>query len=128
MIKRLVIVAFIGLFVATGAFGSGFSKKGKSGGISVEYSSPKPLVVGNNDMKIVLKKGAEPIEGAKVSMKVFMPEMPGMPYMEYVDSAKEVGDGVYEVMMNFSMGGTWQVRIEIEHKDKKNLFRSSVIL
>lgn len=113
----------------TGSFA--FTKSGKAGrDAKVTYMSRKKLVVGNNPiaMDITDKKG-NPLVGADVEMKVFMPEMPGMPYMEYKDKAKNVKDGKYFTIMNFSMTGTWQVRIYITTKEgKKLLHKSSVIL
>jgi len=56
-----------------------------------------------------------------------MPEMPGMPYMEEVKTMSASGDA-YSSNVNFSMGGTWQVKIFIEADGKKYKHSSSVIL
>ncbi len=126
--RKFLALFVVGLFFVSGVYADGFSKKGKTAGVEVEYSTAKPLVVGTNDFTISLSKGDTPLKGAEVIMKVFMPEMPGMPYMEYIGEAKESGEGVYEVMINFSMGGTWQVRIEFESEGKKYRYKSSVII
>lgn len=108
-----------------------FEKSGPLGrGGELAYMSKKGLVVGNNAMVIEVKdKAGNPINNAKVEMKVFMPEMPGMPYMEYVDGAKFITDGKYFTIMNFSMAGTWQVRVYVTTEDgKKMMHKSSVIL
>lgn len=108
-----------------------FTKSGPAGrSAEVTYMSRKKLVVGNNPIAIEIKdKKGNPIENATVEMKVFMPEMPGMPYMEYKDASKYIQDGKYFTLMNFSMAGTWQVRIYITTKDgQKLLHKSSVIL
>jgi len=117
------------LFVSSTAFASdAFVKKEKAGSLKLEYSSVKPLVVGDNDIKIVIKKGSKVFSGAKVTFKIFMPEMPGMPYMDDIVEANELEDGVYRVKSSISMGGTWQVRIYIERDGKKYRAKSSVIL
>jgi len=126
--KILKVVMAI-LFVSSTAFASdAFVKKAKAGSLKVEYSSIKPLVVGYNDIEIVVKKGSKVFDGAKVTFKIFMPEMPGMPYMDDIVEANEIEEGVYRVKSSISMGGTWQVRIYIERDGKKYRAKSSIIL
>ena len=128
---KLVMALTIGLFfVACGddTSSQGFTKSGKAGGLAVTYSSNKPLVVGDKMIDITITDGGKVISNAtKVEMKIFMPEMPGMPYMEDILLMKPSGDG-YHGSVNFSMGGTWQVKIFIEKDGKKYKHSSSVIL
>ncbi len=105
----------------------GFSKSGKAGSLDVTYSSPKPLVVGNNNISVKISEHGKVVKGAKVDFKIFMPEMPGMPYMEEVQNFKSNGD-IYNGTVNFSMGGTWQVKVFIEKDGKKYKYSSSVII
>jgi len=105
----------------------GFSKSGKAGSLDVTYSSPKPLVTGNNSISVRVMDHGKVVKGAKVDFKTFMPEMPGMPYMEDVQSLSANGD-IYNGNINFSMGGTWQVKIFVEKDGKKYKYSSSVIL
>jgi hypothetical protein len=88
----------------------------KVDGYSVKLTSKKPLVVGNNDIEIQLLKDGEVDKEAKVKIKFFMPEMPGMPYMEYKEKLKLEGD-VYKGVVNFSMGGTWQYHLKFKKAD-----------
>ena len=127
---KLILTLVIGLFfVACGVSNDvqGFSKSGKAGSLKVTYSSDKPLTVGDNSIEVNIKKDGKPLTGAKVDFKVFMPEMPGMPRMEEVKSLSTVGEN-YGGNVNFSMGGTWQVKIYIEKDGKKYKYSSSVIL
>lgn len=127
MKKLAIIVAGIMLMFSS-AFAQGFVNKGKVGNISVEISSQKPLSVGDNNFVIKLFKGDKPLNNAKVTFKVFMPEMPGMPAMEHSDEAKFKKDGVYSSMLGFCMSGTWQINILIETQDgKKARYKSSLI-
>ena len=126
--KKILSILVVLSFLVSGVYASGFSKKGKAGAIKVEISSEKPLVSGNNEFKIELKKAGKAVNNAKVKMQIFMPEMPGMPYMEYEDIASFKKDGEYKVKINFGMGGTWQVRIFIESEGKKYRYKSSVII
>ncbi|CAA6811012.1 MAG: Unknown protein [uncultured Sulfurovum sp.] len=126
---KLVSLLTLGLFfVACGDSASeGFTKSGKAGSLDVTYSSAKPLVVGDNTMHVSITDGGKALTGAKVEMKVFMPEMPGMPYMDYIKVLDASGDK-YSGNINYSMGGTWQVKIYIEKDGKKYKHSSSVIL
>ena len=126
---KLISLLTLGLFfVACGDSSSeGFTKSGKAGSLAVTYSSAKPLVVGDNTMNIAVTQDGKALTGAKVEMKVFMPEMPGMPYMDFIKEMK-ASDDAYNGNINFSMGGTWQVKIYIEKDGKKYKHSSSVIL
>jgi hypothetical protein len=85
-------------------------------------------VVGDNTINVKITENGEVVtDVTKVELKVFMPEMPGMPYMEEVKTMSTSGDN-YSGNVNFSMGGTWQVKIYIEKDGKKYKHSSSVIL
>ena len=99
---------------------------GEKNGYTVNLTSDKSLIVGNNDLFVVLSKDGNEVKDVKVKIKVFMPEMPGMPYMEYKAKAKFI-DGKYKMMVNFSMGGTWQYHLKFKSKDGKiHTIRGSV--
>ena len=129
---KIASILTVGLFfTACGGSNSsgseGFTKSGKAGSLDVTYSSPKPLVVGNNNISVKISDHGKAVKGAKVDFKIFMPEMPGMPYMEEVQTLSENGD-IYNGTVNFSMSGTWQVKIFVEKDGKKYKHSSSVIL
>lgn len=129
LLKLISIMIVTLFFVACGDGGDtqGFSKSGKAGNLDITYSSAKPLVVGDNVMEIKIMDAGQAVTGATVEMKVFMPEMPGMPYMEYIKTMSPSGEA-YTGSINYSMGGTWQVHIFIEKDGKKYKHTSSVIL
>jgi hypothetical protein len=85
-------------------------------GYDLKISSQKSLIVGTNDLNIELSKDGTAITDVKVKFKVFMPEMPGMSYMEYEDKAV-LENGIYKVNINFSMSGTWQYQLKFKTKD-----------
>lgn len=126
--KKILTLLVALSFLASGLYASGFSKKGKAGSISIEIESNKALTTGNNEFEIKLNKAGKAVDNAKVTMKVFMPEMPGMPYMEYEDEATFDKNGEYKAKINFSMGGTWQVRVFIESEGKKYRYKGSLII
>ena len=129
MVKWTLGVIVGVFFIACGGSDEvqGFSKSGNSGSLKITYSSDKPLTVGDNTIEVNIKKDGKPLTGAKVDFKISMPEMPGMPYMEEVKSLSATGNS-YSGNINFSMGGTWQVKIYIEKDGKKYKYSSSVIL
>lgn len=106
-----------------------FEKEAKSRSAVITLSSDKPLVVGNNTIIFQVKKDGKLTSGDKITVKAFMPAMPGMPYMENKDQARELGNGKYESIVNFSMGGTWQIQIFVTPANgKKYKVKTSINL
>jgi len=102
--------------------------KGMKNGYNVALQSEKSLVVGDNNFFVTLAKDGAAVTNAKVKAKFYMPEMPGMPYMEYVGKGKLI-DGKYKMLINFSMGGTWQYQLKFKTEDGKiHKIRGSVNL
>jgi hypothetical protein len=85
-------------------------------GYKVAFTSKKPLVAGNNNIEVTLQKDGKTVTDAKVKIKVFMPQMPGMPYMEYKEKLKP-DESSYKGTVNFSMGGTWQYHLKFKTAD-----------
>jgi len=129
IIKIVSILTVALFFVACNdSVSEGFSKTGKAGSLNVTYSSTKPLVIGDNTIEVkITENGKAVTDATKVELKIFMPEMPGMPYMENTKLLAPKNDG-YSGNVNFSMGGTWQVKIFIEKNGKRYKHSSSVIL
>jgi len=122
LITILTIMLTLGL-----ANASGFEKTAKFRTITVEMSSEKPLTTGINKVTFEIEQKSKALKEAQVKVKVFMPEMPGMPAMNAMADAKSLGAGKYEAKLNFSMGGTWQMHIFIVTKEgKKYRVKSSV--
>ncbi len=97
-------------------------------GYKLKLSSKKPLVVGENKIFVKLQKGDKVITDVKMKIKFFMPQMPGMPYMEYKEKLKPDAN-VYKGSVNFTMGGTWQYQLKFKDSDDKiHKIRGSVNL
>jgi len=106
---------------------SAFEKEAKSKNIKVLISSEKPLSTGSNTLVLALSKDGKVPIVSKVSVKAFMPAMPGMPAMESKAEASYLGKGKYEVTVNLAMGGTWQLHIFITPTEgKKSRVKSSL--
>ncbi|MDD3056413.1 MAG: FixH family protein [Aliarcobacter sp.] len=91
-------------------------QNGQKDGFDVTLKSSKALVVGSNEFLVGLSKDSKVIETAKVKVKFFMPEMPGMPYMESESEATLV-DKVYKMNINLPMAGTWQYQLKFKTDD-----------
>lgn len=73
----------------------------KSGRRGRKVKSEKDPFVGQNGFAIDLSRG-KPLTAKTVKLKVFMPEMPGMPAMGEEVEAKGK-DGAYKASLNFCM-------------------------
>lgn len=98
-----------------------FEKDAKFKTTSIHISAQKPLTAGSNELELIIKKDNVLIDDAKVTVKAFMPAMPGMPAMESKTDAVKIDDGKYSVKLNLSMNGTWQLHIFIAPKNGKNM-------
>jgi len=96
-----------------------FEKDAKFRTTTAHITAQKPLTTGANTLVVELKKGSKAIENAKVTLKAFMPAMPGMPAMSTKVDAKNLGGGKYKATLNLSMSGTWQLHIFITPKTGK---------
>ena len=115
--KNLIKIA-LGFFLTFGFLHAELlEQNGQKDGFDIKLTSSKALVVGKNDFVVELSKDSKIVDNAKVKIKFFMPEMPGMPYMEAEENAVLV-DGKYKVSVNVSMGGTWQYQLKFKTTDE----------
>lgn len=106
-----------------------FEKTAKYKTTEVLYSAEKPLAVGANKLRFHVTQDGAPLLDADVAVKLFMPAMPGMPYMESRVKAENLGNGDYGATLDLSMRGTWQLHIYITTKaGKKYRIKSSLNL
>ena len=115
---KKIIFAFLAILATTFLSGDTINQNGEMNGYDVKLYTKTTPISGNNDFFVTLEKDGKSVENVKMKIKVFMPEMPGMPYMDYKAKAKLV-DGEYKMMINFSMGGTWQYHLKFKGDDNK---------
>jgi YtkA-like protein len=96
--KTIAKIFLIALLAVSTMQAAAFEKVAKSRSAKVLITSEKPVTTGYNDLNIVVD---EKFADAAVSIKVFMPAMPGMPYMDNVADAKNLGGGKYSINVNF---------------------------
>ena len=112
-----IIKIFLGFFLTfTFLNAELLEQNGQKDGYDVTLKSSKALVVGSNEFLVKLSKDSKVVETAKVKVKFFMPEMPGMPYMESEDNATLV-NGIYKMNINLPMSGTWQYQLKFKTDD-----------
>lgn len=126
---KILFKSFLILLISFGIINaSPIEQNGSKNGYDVKLTSQKSLVVGDNIFFVEISKNGKLVDNAKVKAKFFMPEMPGMPYMEYEDKA-QIENGKYKMMINFSMGGTWQYQLKFKTLDDEvHTLRGSVNL
>lgn len=117
LIKLLIMAVLTGGLLHAAAF----EKTATFKTTKVVMIAEKPLAVGSNTLELMLTLDAKVSEGAAVSLKIFMPAMPGMPAMESVVDATSLGGGKYKADVNFSMAGTWQIHVLITPKTGKRI-------
>ena len=106
---------------------SAFTKDVKHRTTKVHITSDKPVTTGWNTFVLNITQKGKALQDTKVSVKAFMPAMPGMPAMESKANAKSLGNGNYEVKLNIAMNGTWQIHIFMTPKSgKKSRVKTSI--
>lgn len=127
MIKILVGSVLVSSFVLA----AGFMDMKDNGDLHAMLSSQRVLSEGDNKIKVELNRGGHGgavVDAKDVRIKFFMPQMPGMPYMESKDICKKVNDS-FECSVNFSMSGTWQYQLFVKDEaDKDYNYKGSVNL
>ena len=111
---KIFLALLLGVTLAQAA---AFSKDAKFRSTTAHITADKPLTTGTNTVVVELKKSGKAITDAKVTLKAFMPAMPGMPAMSSKVQAVNLGNGRYKAKLNLAMSGTWQLHIFIAPKE-----------
>lgn len=118
---------FFALFLASSFLNANSLKeKFEVDGYVVELSSKRDLSAGSNEFFAKITKDGVAVKDVQVKAKFFMPEMPGMAYMEH-EGVGALKDDSYSVVINFCMDGTWQYNLRFKTADEKvHSIKSSV--
>jgi len=99
----------------SGAGAAGAMNQGNIPQAHVEFTtSPSPPRKGRNTVRVKLTGAdGQPVAGAQVKVRFFMPGMPamGMAAMQSVFTLADQGGGFYEGSGQLQTGGTWQVTV-----------------
>lgn len=116
---RNLFKLFIALFLSANILNAdAINEKLEANGYELELISKRDLSAGSNEFFAKITKDGKVVEDAKLKAKFFMPEMPGMPYMEH-EGTGEFQNGAYRFIINFCMNGTWQYNIRFKTSDEK---------
>jgi hypothetical protein len=115
----LVTVAAIMTFLLAVGISWGYETQKTTGGVTVTLSAGSyPLVKGDNDLSVKVTDGSgKAVTDAKISVRFFMPPMPGMAPMSSKPEAILKGD-VYRFTANPAMEGTWKAEIAVARPGK----------
>ena len=93
---------FFALFLASSFLNANSLKeKFNVDGYELELTSKRDLSAGSNEFFAKITKDGKEINDAKIKAKFFMPEMPGMPYMEHEGEGK-FENGIYSFVISQS--------------------------
>lgn len=116
---KKVLKAFVVMFLMATILNANSLKESLNvDGYNLELTSKRDLSAGSNEFFVKITKDGKEVNDAKIKAKFFMPEMPGMPYMEHEGEGK-FENGIYSFIINFCMDGTWQYNIRFKTADDK---------
>ena len=116
---KKVLKAFVVMFLMATILNANSLKESLNvDGYNLELTSKRDLSAGSNEFFVKITKDGKEVNDAKIKAKFFMPEMPGMPYMEQEGEGK-FEDDIYSFVINFCMDGTWQYNIRFKTADDK---------
>ncbi len=125
--KKIILMSMLILMAAGVAYAKDFEITKKAGPYTVVVTMDKnPPIMGENGITITIKDAAgKAVKDAKVAVDYEMPAMPGMPAMSYKGQPQLKGDS-YAGTVNFSMGGSWTVKIKITRSGKTDSLKFTV--
>ncbi len=113
-ITKVLLALVLGVSLS---YAGAFSKDAKFRAVGVHITADKPLTTGSNTLVFKITKNNKVLlDTTKVTIKAFMPAMPGMPAMKSQVDAKNLGNGRYSATLNLAMSGTWQLQIFLTPK------------
>ncbi len=85
----------------------------EAGDLSVgALTDPNPAELGDNTFRFWVEQNGDELENATVRFRMFMDDMPMNSDHHWMDAHHD-GDGEYTGVGDFSMGGAWQVEVEV---------------
>ena len=115
----LLTVSVIVMFMLAVGISWGYEAQKTTGGLTVTISAGSyPLVKGDNELSVKVTDAAgKAVTDAKVTVRFFMPPMPGMAPMSSKTEATLKGDS-YRFKANPDMEGTWKAEVTVVQPGK----------
>ena len=118
--KRLsvMVLAVVAVFLSVG-LSWGYETQKASGGLTVILLARSyPLAMGDNAVSVkILDASGKTVTDAAVTVRFFMPPMPGMAPMSSTIQAQPTGDA-YPFTANVAMAGTWKAEVSVVRQGK----------
>lgn len=119
--KNVLVVLTVVVIAALLLFGcsKGYEKKTVAGDLAITLSVDRyPLVKGDNMLSVkAADASGKPVTDAAVSVRYFMPAMPGMAPMDFNTQAALKGDQ-YAFSANVPMEGGWKAEVSVVRPGK----------
>jgi len=119
--KRLsvMVLAVVAVFLVSVGLSWGYETQKASGGVTVILSTRSyPLTLGDNGVSVkILDASGKTVTDAAVTVRFFMPPMPGMAPMSSTIQAQPTGDA-YPFTANVAMAGTWKAEVSVVRQGK----------
>jgi hypothetical protein len=82
-------------------------------------TDPSPARVGTNALRVAIRDASgQPIEGAEVSVRLFMPQMGSMVPMESRAMLQEQGAGLYAGEVEIPLAWTWDTTVTVRKEGR----------
>ena len=113
-VKITIVAALLYTLLFTGCADSSqkINKTSESGTFNVELKYQDEIKSGRNDIQLKLTNAYnEAVPGAKIKITPWMPEMDHG--VMWIPKVTDKGRGKYDVLFMLSMGGRWELRMNI---------------
>ncbi len=119
MKKALLIILSVAIFLAGTLYAAQYEIVKEVDGLQVKILMDNdPPAKGKNNLNIILTDSeGKPVTKARIKVDYSMPPMKNMPTMIYKTRAKFKG-GIYRAMVNLSMSGRWDIRVNVKRPGK----------
>ena len=117
-ISIAILLAFAAITLVSGC-SKGYESRKSAGDLAITLSIERyPLVKGDNALNVqVLDASGKPLTDATVSVRYYMPPMPGMAPMEFTTQAMPKGNA-YALSANVPMEGGWKADVSVARPGK----------
>ena len=114
----VIMVVMMACFLSVG-MSWGYEAQKTSGGMTIVLSAGSyPLVTGDNSLSLkVTDASGKTVSDATITVRFFMPPMPGMAPMSSTVQTNRKGDA-YTFTANAGMAGTWKAEVSVVREGK----------
>jgi hypothetical protein len=119
--KRISVMIVMAIMIVLLSVGLswGYEAQKTSAGLTISLSARShPLAMGDNALKVKVTDAAgKAVIDAKITIRFYMPPMPGMAPMSSTIQAQPAGE-TYPFTANVAMAGTWKAEVSVARQGK----------